>query len=105
MLTPAEKAAAYLQKLETDRSVAIAASEEKALEAKLIKSRQEGFQEALKLLGIDLPPSSGEPKCDEEQRRSRRNIKELILRELSFSGNAMTANQIAGAIEYLLERT
>ena len=105
MLTPAEKAAAHLQQLETERLAAIAASEEKTLEAKLIKSRQEGFQEALKLLGVDLPPVSGEPKRNEEQRRTRRNIKELILRELSFSGKAMTANQIAGAIDYLLERT
>ena len=105
MLTPAEKAAAYLQKLETDRSAAIAASEEKALEAKLIKSRQEGFQEALKLLGVDLPIVSEETKCNEEQRRPRRNIKELILREISFSGSAMTTNQIAGAIAYLSERT
>jgi hypothetical protein len=35
----------------------------------------------------------------------RRPIRELILRELSFSGQAMTATQIAKAITYIAERT
>jgi hypothetical protein len=35
----------------------------------------------------------------------RRPIRELILRELSFSGQAMTAAQIAKAIDYVRERT
>jgi hypothetical protein len=35
----------------------------------------------------------------------RRPIRELILRELSFSGQAMTAAQIAKAINYIPERT
>jgi hypothetical protein len=44
MSTPAEKAAAYLSRLEADRSAAIAVSEAKAEEAKLIKARQEGLE-------------------------------------------------------------
>ena len=47
MSTPAEEAAAYLTRLEADRKAAIALSEAKAEEAKLIKARQEGFEEAL----------------------------------------------------------
>jgi hypothetical protein len=39
------------------------------------------------------------------QRRVRRHIRELILRELSFSGQAMAATQIAKAIDYIPERT
>jgi DNA-binding IclR family transcriptional regulator len=35
----------------------------------------------------------------------RRHIRELILRELSFSGQAMTVTQIAKAIDYFPERT
>jgi hypothetical protein len=35
----------------------------------------------------------------------RRPIRELILRELSFSGQAMTSAQIAKAINYIAERT
>ena len=42
MSTPAEEAAAYLTRLEADRRAAIAVSEAKAEEAKLIKARQEG---------------------------------------------------------------
>jgi hypothetical protein len=37
--------------LEADRQTALALSEQKAEEAKLIKARQEGFQAALALLG------------------------------------------------------
>jgi hypothetical protein len=39
------------------------------------------------------------------QRRGRRPIRELIARELSFSGQPMSATQIAKAIEYLPDRT
>ena len=39
------------------------------------------------------------------RRRIRRDIRQLILRELSFSGEAMTATQIAKAVDYQLERT
>ena len=37
--------------LEAEREAALALSEQKAEEAKLIKARQEGFQAALELLG------------------------------------------------------
>ncbi|MGC2202091.1 MAG: hypothetical protein WA633_18385 [Stellaceae bacterium] len=105
MLTGVEQAAVYLQKLEADRLAAIAASEEKAHEAKLIKARQEGFQEAMKLLGVERLPRSTKTKRNEIRRAKRRNIPELILTELSFSGAAMTAKQIAGAIDYFTDRT
>jgi hypothetical protein len=41
-----ERARAYLAGLEADRQTALALSEQKAEEAKLIKARQEGFQAA-----------------------------------------------------------
>ena len=51
-------------------------------------------------------PSPGEPRAKEpRRRRARRDIRQLILRELSFSGEAMTATQIAKAIDYQFERT
>ena len=105
MLAPMEKAAAYLQELEADRLAAIAVSEEKAEEAKLIKARQEGFRQAMEMLGVEPSPGVTEPEHSRPSRRKRRNIPGLILTELSFSGNAMTTNQIAATIDYLPERT
>jgi hypothetical protein len=114
MSTPTEKALAYLDTLEADRRTALALSEQKAEEAKLIKARQEGFQAAMEMLGLTIPagdaPSdlaSGPASHPKEpgRRRVRRHIRELILRELSFSGQAMTATQIAKAIDYQAERT
>ena len=93
------------QKLEQDRLAAIAASEEKAQEAKLIQARQEGFQEAMKLLGVEPSLVSAERKQHERHRAKRRNIAQLVLTELSFSGNAMTTDQIAKVIEYFPDRT
>lgn len=107
MPTPVEKAHAYLDALEADRQAALALSEEKAEEAKLIKARQEGFQIALKMLGGDIAVVNA-PVTDVEsdpEAATRRRIPELIVRELSFSGQAMTARQIAKAIDYNLERT
>jgi predicted transcriptional regulator len=117
-----KRAYAYLSVLEADRNAALALSEEKAEEAKLIKVRQEGFQAALELLSGQT--SAGNPVSGEDrevsagrrnerasesqqtrQRRGRRSIRELILRELSFSGQAMTATQIAKAINYIPDRT
>ena len=101
MTTPAEKSTAYLNKLEADRRAAIAVSEEKAEEAKLIKARQQGFQEAMELIGLQLPPSNTDLGPNEPPvRRQRRNISQLILNELSFSGKAMTTEQIARAVDY-----
>jgi hypothetical protein len=119
-----ERAGAYLACLEAERKAALALSEQKAEEAKLIKARQEGFQAALELLGDRTfasttasakprepsadPRGRNEPSdqvTEPRQRRSRRPIRELILRELSFSGQPMSATQIAKAIEYLPNRT
>ena len=101
MTTSAEKATAYLNKLEADRRAAIAVSEEKAEEAKLIEARQQGFQEAMEILGLQLPPSDTDVEPNKPSlRRQRRNIPQLILNELSFSGKAMTKEQIARAVDY-----
>ncbi|MGA7866073.1 MAG: hypothetical protein WCA23_19145 [Stellaceae bacterium] len=120
-----ERARAYLAGLEADRQTALALSEQKAEEAKLIKARQEGFQAALELFGgkasagITASGKDGELCADRSgrderaadvqeeprQRRGRRPIRKLIVRELSFSGQPMTAAQIAKAIEYLADRT
>jgi hypothetical protein len=103
MLSSVEKTAAYLQKLEADRLAAIAASEEKAWEAQLIQARLEGFRQAMELLGVE--PTLTDPAPVKQRRGKRRNIPKLILTELSFSSNAMTTSQIAGAIDYLPELT
>ena len=110
MSTPIEKALAYLDTLEADRRMALALSEQKAEEARLIKARQEGFQAAMELLGSAISAGDDAPDADADaeergRRRVRRPIRELILRELSFSGQAMTATQIAKAIDYHPERT
>ncbi len=110
MSTPNEKALAYLDTLEAHRRMALEISEQKAEEAKLIKARQEGFEAAMKILGLAISAGDAEPDpaSDPKQpgrRRVRRHIRELILRELSFSGQAMTATQIAKAIDYQTERT
>ena len=60
MSTPAEKAAAYLTRLEADRRDAIAVSEAKSEEAKLIKARQEGFREALEILELQISTDNTE---------------------------------------------
>jgi hypothetical protein len=121
MSTSIERVRAYLDTLEADRRAALALSEQKAEEARLIKARQEGFRAAMEMLGTAI--SAGEAASDAAasdvaasgaaasdpnepgRRRVRRQIRELILRELSFSGQAMTAAQIAKAIDYLPERT
>ena len=100
MSTPAEKAAAYLTRLEADRRAALAVSEAKAEEAKLIKARMEGFEAALEILGVQTSLSAIEVVPNNAPPR-RRNIPQLILRELSFSGKAMAKEQIAKAIDYL----
>ena len=108
MSTPIEKALAYLDTLEADRRTALVLSEQKAEEARLIRARQEGFRAAMELLGSAISAGDAAPDADAEEcgrRRVRRPIRELILRELSFSGQAMTATQIAKAIDYHPERT
>src|SRR5712671_4589824 len=112
MSTPTQKALAYLDTLEADRRTALALSEQKAEEARLIQARQEGFRAAMELLGSAISAGDAAPDADADadaeergRRRVRRPIRELILRELSFSGQAMTATQIAKAIDYHPERT
>ena len=67
---PIGQALAYLDALEADRMAALALSEQKTEEAKLIKARQEGFRAALDILcgetsagdavsGKDREPSAG----------------------------------------------
>jgi hypothetical protein len=119
MTTPTEKATAYLLKLEADRTTALAASEEKLREAMLIKAREDGFREAMEIFHLNITsngPGSqksfvqatsngteGEPVATHRGRR--RNIRQLIIRELSFSGKSMTKHQIAKAINYIPEGT
>jgi len=101
MSTPAEKAAAYLTRLEADRRTALAVSEAKAEEARLIQARQEGFREALEILELQVSTDNTEVEPIKSLTRRRRNIPQLIIRELSFSGKAMAKEQIAKAIDYL----
>jgi hypothetical protein len=105
MSTPAEEAAAYLTRLEADRKAAIALSEAKAEEAKLIKARQEGFEEALEILGLQISAGNIEVEHVKSLTRRRRNIRQLIIRELTFSGKAMTKAHIVKSIEYLPPQT
>jgi|SRR6516162_186911 len=106
MPTPVEKALAYLEGLEAERQAALALSEQKAEEAKLIKARQEGFRAALEMLGREATVgNAGSEFKEARRRRARRPIPQLILRELAFSGEAMTARRVAKAIDYIPERT
>lgn len=121
-----ERALAYLAALEADRRATLALSERKAEEAKLIKARQEGFRAAMEILSgeFSVEHSEEDPEVkdplrhdsavkapllhaeadltvkEQVRRRGRRAMRQLILRELSFSGEAMTVTQIAKAIGY-----
>jgi hypothetical protein len=102
-----ERARAYLDALEADRQAALALSEQKAEEAKLLKARQEGFRAAIEMLGREVAAGdvgTGPHREEPVPRRVRRPIRDMILRELS-SGHAMTMAQIAKAIDYIPERT
>ena len=100
-----ERARAYLAALEAERQAALTLSEQKAEEAKLTKARQEGFQAALEMMGREIAVNAGALPKKPGPRRGRRPIRQIILRELSFSGQPMTAAQIARAIDYHPERT
>src|SRR5215469_1202646 len=103
-----ERARTYLDALEADRQMALALSEQKAEEAKLLKARQEGFQAALEMLGGEIATGDvgTDPHREESvRRRVRRPIREMILHELSLCGHEMTTAQIANAIDYIPERT
>jgi CRP-like cAMP-binding protein len=105
MSTPMEKAAAHLLKLETDRAATLAASEEKLREATLIKAREEGFREAMEIFGLTSAPPDTETETEKSLRAKRRDIRQMIIKELSFSAKAMTKQQIAKAINYAPEGT
>jgi hypothetical protein len=104
-----EKATAYLSKLEADRMAAMELSKEKALEALLIKAREEGFRKAMEIFGVnvafDVASDTVAVEIDKSHKRRRRDIRQMIIKELSYSGKAMTTKQIAKAIDYLQERT
>ena len=89
-----EKATAFLSKLEADRMAAIAVSEEKVREAMLIKARQEGFREAMEIFGLSVTPDA-EVDIGKFVRGKRRDIRQMIIKGLSFSGKAMSREQIA----------
>jgi len=99
-----EKAAAYLSKLEADRMAVMALSKQKELEAMLLKAREEGFREAMDIFSSSSYNGIKE-KTDEGPKRRRRDIRQMIIKELSYSAKAMTTRQIAKAIDYLPERT
>ena len=104
-----ERAAAYLSKLKADRMAAMELSKEKELEAMLIKAREEGFREAMEIIGSNITPTIAPNDIEVENhtlyRRKRRDIQQMIIQELSYSAKAMTTRQIAKAIDYLQERT
>ena len=104
MPTPMEKATAYLSKLEADRLAATAMSKEKAREAMLIEAREEGLREAMEIFGANVTADDNGVGTD-RRREKRRDIRQMILQELSFTGKAMTKEQIAKAINYIPERT
>src|SRR5260370_4792850 len=103
MSTPAEKAAAYLTRLEANRRTAIVVSEAKAEETKLIKARQNGFEEALEILGLQIPPDDTELKPAKSFARERRNIpQQPTIREYRFCRTTMAKEQIARSISYII---
>jgi hypothetical protein len=109
MPNPMEKATVYLSKLKADRMAAMELSKEKELEAMLIKAREEGFREAMEIFGLNITPAIAPNDIEGEnhklRRRKRRDIRQMIIQELSYSAKAMTTRQIAKAIDYLQERT
>ena len=104
-----EKAAAYLSKLEADRMAAMELSKQKELEAMLLKAREEGFRKAIEIFSSNAITKSNyngiKEETDEVKKRRRRDIRQMIIKELSYSANAMTMRQIAKAIDYLPDRT
>ena len=103
------KVTAYLSKLKADRMAAMELSKEKELEAMLIKAREEGFREAMEIFGLNITPAIAPNDIEGEnhklRRRKRRDIRQMIIQELSYSAKAMTTRQIAKAIDYLQEGT
>ena len=105
MTNSIEKATAYLLKLEADQAAAIAASEEKMREAMLIKAREEGFRGAMEIFGLTLTPEEAGVETGKVRGGKRRNIREMIITELSFNGIPKTNHQLSQAIDYLPTKT
>ena len=83
-------------------------SKVKELEAMLIKAREEGFREAMEIFSTHVITKSGHNGIKEEIDASfkrRRDIRQMIIKELSYSAKEMTTRQIAKAIDYLPDRT
>ena len=100
-----EKAAVYLSKLEADRTAAMELSKQKELEAMLLNAREDGFRDAMEICGLNTTPGIASNNIEVENqifhRRKRRDIRQMIIKELSYSAKAMTTQQIATAIDYL----
>ena len=109
MLNLMEKATAYLSKLEADRMAAMELSNQKELEAMLLKAREKGFREAMQIFSSNAITKSNyngiKEETDEGHKRRRRDIRQMIIKELSYSAKAMTTRQIAKAIDYLPDPT
>jgi len=105
MSTPTEKAIAYFRTLESYRSAAITASEENLREAALVKARQDRFREAIEIFGLTITLNDTEEEPVKTHHGRRRDIRQLIIKELSYSGKSMTKHQIAKAIDYTPEGT
>jgi hypothetical protein len=73
----------------------------------LIKSREEGFREAIEILGYDQNNNDQEShmKPSRSDSKKHRDIRQMIKNELSYSGKPMTKQQIAKAIGYAVVRT
>ena len=103
------KVTAYLSKLKADRMAAMELIKEKELEAMLIQAREEGFIEAVRMFRLNdtftIAPNDIEVENHKLHRRKRRDIRQMIIQELSYSAKAMTTRQIAKAIDYLPDRT
>jgi hypothetical protein len=59
----------------------------------------------LEMLGLQISSDSPEAEPPKSCARQRRNISQLIMRELSFTGTSMAKEQIARSIEYLPVQT
>ena len=103
------KAAVYLSKLEADRTAAMELSKQKELEAMLLNAREDGFRDAMEICGLNTTPGIASNDIEVENcklhRRKRRDIRQMIIQELTYSGKAMTTRQIANAIDYLQNGT
>ena len=103
------KAAVYLSKLEADRTAAMELSKQKELEAMLLNAREDGFRDAMEICGLNTTPGIASNNIEVENyklhRRKRRDIRQMIIQELTYSGKAMTTRQIANAIDYLQNGT